>query len=252
MDFVESIQSEGNQLRARPDGRRGDPAGVDHVEVDAENPDKGLDALDIPIPRLTRRFHRDFKSLDAFDPAALGNPRLPIKPFTEEETREIVFKMILDVETHSDVAFFARQFLKELRLVGGYDVLYGKVKIFVRRRDVRGPVRAGDGGVRSRSRPQEGLFRQRPRIAENRSRESTGTAMTEEIENAFGMKCPQCGASDAIDVCADVWVRLCSDGTDVTAAENGDTEWTDHSGAKCCACGFGGHVSDFSKARSQA
>jgi type III restriction enzyme len=69
-----------------------------------------------------------------------------MKPFTEEETREIVFKMMLDAETHhviqldgsgpadyrSVVAFFARQLLKELRLVGGYDVLYGKVKTFMR------------------------------------------------------------------------------------------------------------------------
>jgi hypothetical protein len=75
--------------------------------------------------------------------------------------------------------------------------------------------------------------------------------MTAETGNDFGMKCPKCGASDEIDVCADVWVRLCPDGADVTAAENGDTEWTDHSGAKCCACGFGGNVSDFSKAGGQ-
>ncbi|MEK7755867.1 MAG: hypothetical protein AAB385_01495, partial [Planctomycetota bacterium] len=32
----------------------------------------------------------------------------------------------------SVVAFFARQLLKELRLVGGYDVLYPKVKTFLR------------------------------------------------------------------------------------------------------------------------
>ncbi|MGD0973458.1 MAG: hypothetical protein ABR866_05180 [Candidatus Korobacteraceae bacterium] len=69
---------------------------------------------------------------------------------------------------------------------------------------------------------------------------------TEELDNTFGLRCPQCGASDQIDICADVWVRLCPDGADATAAENGDTEWTDHSGAKCCACGFGGNVSDFS------
>ena len=30
------------------------------------------------------------------------------------------------------MAFFARQLLKDLRLVGGYDVLYGKVKTFMR------------------------------------------------------------------------------------------------------------------------
>ena len=32
----------------------------------------------------------------------------------------------------SVVAFFARQLLKDLRLVGGYDILYGKVKAFMR------------------------------------------------------------------------------------------------------------------------
>jgi type III restriction enzyme len=32
----------------------------------------------------------------------------------------------------SVVAFFARQLLKDLRLVGGYDVLYPKVKAFMR------------------------------------------------------------------------------------------------------------------------
>ena len=37
--------------------------------------------------------------------------------------------------------------------------------------------------------------------------------MTDDLDNDFGMKCPKCGASDEIDVCADVWVRLCPDGT---------------------------------------
>ena len=117
-------------------------------EVDSANSAKDLDALDIPIPRLSRRYHRDFKDLDALDPAAFGNPRLPVKPFSLEETREIVFKTMLDDEIHhtvvldgsgpadyrSVVAFFARQLLKDLRLVGGYDVLYGKVKSFMRER----------------------------------------------------------------------------------------------------------------------
>src|SRR5262249_6149413 len=110
------------------------------------NPDKDIDALDIPIPRLTRRYQRDYKDLDALDPSVLGNKRLSLKAFTPEETREIVFKTMLDAEVHhtiqldgagpadyrSVVAFFSRQLLKELRLVGGYDVLYGKVKTFMR------------------------------------------------------------------------------------------------------------------------
>ena len=146
MEFVESIQTEGVSFERVPMGGGSTRQDSLIVEVDGENPDKNLDDLDIPIPKLTRRFQRDFKDLDALDPAALGNKRLPLKPFTPEETREIVFKMMLDSEIHhtihldgsgpadyrSVVAFFARQLLKDLRLVGGYDVLYGKVKTFMR------------------------------------------------------------------------------------------------------------------------
>src|SRR4030067_488978 len=60
-------------------------------------------------------------------------------------TREIGFKTMLDAEVHhtiqldgagpadyrSVVGFFARQLLKELRLVGGYDILYPKAKAFM-------------------------------------------------------------------------------------------------------------------------
>lgn len=146
MEFVESIQSEGVPLERVPMG-----AGVERhdslvIEVDTTDPDKQLDALDIPLPRLTRRFQREFKHLDALDPAAFGNPRLPLKPFTPEETREIIFKTMLDAQVHhtitldgagvgdyrSVVAFFARQLLKDLRLVGGYEVLYPKVRDFMR------------------------------------------------------------------------------------------------------------------------
>jgi type III restriction enzyme len=146
MEFVESIQTEGVSFEHVPMGGGLTRQDSLIVEVDRENPDKNLDDLDIPLPKLTRRFQRDFKDLDTLDPAALGNKRLPLKPFTAEETREIVFKTMLDSEIHhtiqldgsgpadyrSVVAFFARQLLKDLRLVGGYDVLYGKVKTFVR------------------------------------------------------------------------------------------------------------------------
>ena len=146
MDFVESIQSEGVSFERVPMGSGTTRKDSIIVEVDIDSAEKDLDALDIALPRLSRRFQRDFKDLDTLDPSALGNPRLPIKPFTPEETREIVFKTMLDAEIHhtitldgsgpadyrSVVAFFARQLLKDLRLVGGYDVLYGKVKAFMR------------------------------------------------------------------------------------------------------------------------
>ncbi len=146
MEFVESIQSEGVTFERVAMGGGAHRQESLIVEVDAENEDKDLDELDIPLPRLTRRYQREFKDLAALDPATFGNRKLPLKPFTPEETREIVFKTMLDAEVHhtiqldgtgpadyrSVVAFFARQLLKDLRLVGGYDVLYGKVKSFMR------------------------------------------------------------------------------------------------------------------------
>ena len=146
MEFVESIQSEGVTFERVPMGGGADRKDSLVVEVDTQDSDKDLDALDIQLPRLTRRFNREYKDLDGLDPAGFGNPRLPLKPFTPEETREIVFKTMLEGEVHhtiqlngagpadyrSVIGFFARQLLKELRLVGGYDVLYGKVKAFLR------------------------------------------------------------------------------------------------------------------------
>ena len=146
MDFVESIQSEGVTFEHVPMGGGTQRHESLIVEVDSENEDKDLDALDIPLPKLTRRFQREFKNLEALDPVTFGNQLLPLKPFTPEETREIVFKTMLDAAVHhtiqldgsgpadyrSVVAFFARQLLKDLRLVGGYEVLYPKVRDFMR------------------------------------------------------------------------------------------------------------------------
>lgn len=146
MDFVESIQSEGVTLEQVPMGAGTTRQDSLIVEVDRENTGKDIDALDIPLPRLSRRYQREFKDLHSLDPAALGNRRLPLKPYPPEETREIVFKTMLDGNDHhtirldgtgpadfrSVVGFFARQLLQDLRLVGGYDILYGKVKAFVR------------------------------------------------------------------------------------------------------------------------
>ncbi len=146
MDFVESIQSEGVTFERVPMGGGSGRQDSLVVEVETQNPDKNIEALDIAIPKLSRRFQREFKDLDALDPAAFANAKLPLKPFTPEETRVIVFKTMLNEELHhvirldgagpadyrSVIGFFARQLLRELRLVGGYDVLYGKVKTFLK------------------------------------------------------------------------------------------------------------------------
>ena len=146
MEFVESIQSEGVTFEHVPMGPGAGRKDSLVVEVDTADSEKNIDELDIEIPKMARRFSREFKDFETLDPAQLGNPKLPVKPFTPEETREIVFKTMLDGEidhvTHLDgsgpadyrsvVGFFARQLLKEMKLVGGYDVMYGKVKAFLR------------------------------------------------------------------------------------------------------------------------
>ena len=148
MEFVESIQSEGVTFDRVPMGGAAGRQRQDSVivEVETESTEKDIDALDICVPRLTRRYNREFKDLSELEPEHFGNAKLPVKPFSPEETREIVFKKMLDSEVdhtlvldgsgpgdyRSVVAFFTRQLLKDLHLVGGYDQLYPKVKTFMR------------------------------------------------------------------------------------------------------------------------
>ena len=145
MDFVESIQSEGVELERKPMGAGTDAKAPIVIEVDNENQRKDVEKLDIEIPVLTPRIYREYKRLEDLDPSAFGNERITYKAFSEEEKREIVFRdittgeinhtTILDsLSTHdyrSVIGYFAQTIMKDLRLVSGYDVLYGKVKEFV-------------------------------------------------------------------------------------------------------------------------
>ena len=145
MDFVESIQAEGVVLERKAMGEGTQPKTPLVVEIDKENEKKDIAALDIEIPVLTPRVYREYKSLSDLDVGALGHQRVAYLQFTEEEQREIVFKDITTGEvTHttfldtagiadyrSVIGYFARTIMKDLRLVSGYDVLYGKVKAFV-------------------------------------------------------------------------------------------------------------------------
>jgi hypothetical protein len=75
--------------------------------------------------------------------------------------------------------------------------------------------------------------------------------MTDQIHNDFGMSCPKCKASSQIDVCANIWVRLCRDGTDPYEAANQDHEWTDTSAAYCENCDHCGTVASFTKPKGK-
>jgi type III restriction enzyme len=116
------------------------------VEVDSENKQKDLDALDIEIPVMTPRTYREYKNLDLVDAANIEHSQQLYLQFSDEEKREIVFKdittgeiahtTVLDVADVADfssvIGYFAQTIMKDLRLVSGYDVLYPKVKAFVR------------------------------------------------------------------------------------------------------------------------
>ena len=145
MEFVESIKSEGVELERKPMGEGTKPKAPIVIEVDKTNVNKDIDALDIEIPILTRRIYREYTNLTDLDVTQLDFSPATYQEFGEAEIREIVFKDMTTGEvTHttvmdssgvadyrSVVGYFAETICKDLRLVSGYDVLYGKVKDFV-------------------------------------------------------------------------------------------------------------------------
>ena len=154
MDFVESIQAEGVVLEHKPMGEGTGAKTPLVVEIDKENDKKDIGALDIEIPVLTPRAYREYKNLGELNASALGHHRVAYQYFSEEEQREIVFKdittgemahtTILDTAGIADyrsvIGYFAQTLMKDLRLVSGYDVLYGKVKAFVQEQLFDRPV----------------------------------------------------------------------------------------------------------------
>jgi len=145
MDFVESIKNEGVELEKKKMGEGTEPKAPLVVEVDKENAKKDVEKLDIQIPVLTPRIYREYKNISELNTANFKHKKLKIKEFSEKEKKEIVFRDITSGEiTHtteldsdfvpnyqSVVGYFAQIIRKELRLVGGHDILYEKVKEFV-------------------------------------------------------------------------------------------------------------------------
>ena len=147
MDFVESIQREGVEFERKAMGEGTKPKTPLIVEIDNENTNKDLDRLDIRVPVLTPRIFRNYKNLEDLNPCAFGNKKVEYRQFSEEEKREIVFKdvttgevthtTILDsgavVDYRSVIGYFTQIIMRDLHLVSGYDVLYGKVKEFIQK-----------------------------------------------------------------------------------------------------------------------
>jgi type III restriction enzyme len=150
LDFVESIKSEGVDLERKKMDLDTVPISPIVVEVDKENMKKDIEKLDIEIPVLTPRIRREYKNLSGLDLETFDHVKVKLRQFSNREQREIVFKNVVSTEggeseTHhttilesdavidssSVVGYFTQHIMKELRLVGGYDVLYGKVKNFI-------------------------------------------------------------------------------------------------------------------------
>ncbi len=144
IEFVESIKTEGVEFGYRPMGETGKSRNPIIVEIDSDNEKKDLDRLDIPIPVLSPRIHRDYKNLEDIQVDAMHIAPVPLKQFSKNELKEIVFTDIDGEFSHkieftdtlpdyrNVVGFFTQAILKESRLVSGFNILYPKVEQFIR------------------------------------------------------------------------------------------------------------------------
>lgn len=145
MAFVEQIKSEGVELEYKKMGKGTEPTAPPVISIDEDDKTKDLEKLDIEIPLLTPRIAREYKNLSELDLKKFEFKPVALNVFTEEEQKEIIFSDILTDEEHHKtsvgqvstdasgaVGFFAGHIKTDLRLVSGYDILYGKVKEFIR------------------------------------------------------------------------------------------------------------------------
>ena len=115
------------------------------IEIDRENMRKDIEKLDIHIPQLTPRIYREYDKMFALDVTRFKHKKLNIIELSEQKKRNIVFRDLASEHAthtteldkfvpdyHSVLGFFAHAIKDELRLVGGYDILYEKVKEFVK------------------------------------------------------------------------------------------------------------------------
>ena len=144
LEFVESLKTEGVEFQYSPMGKGTKGKSPIIVEVDKENKDKDLDALDIPIPQMSARIYREFKNLELIKVTEFKNKKVTLKKFNDEELMEIVFNDIDGNFAHKTVlkdtipdyrnviGFFTSAILKDSRLVSGFNILYPKVEGFIK------------------------------------------------------------------------------------------------------------------------
>lgn len=144
LEFVESLKTEGVEFQYSPMGKGTKGKSPIIVEVDRENKNKDLDKLDIPLPQMSPRIYREFKNLELIDVSKFNNEKVPLKKFSDDELKEIIFNDIEGDFSHKTVfkdnipdyrnviGFFTATILKDSRLVSGFDILYPKVESFIK------------------------------------------------------------------------------------------------------------------------
>ena len=147
MSFIQAITREGVELEKEAMGERTKPKAPLVVEIDKEDKEKDIESLDIEIPVLTPRIYREYKNLSNLDVSKFRHKKIDLKEFSESEKKEIAFKDIVTGEiTHlteldtdfvpnyqSVLTYFTQNIMRDLRLTSGQDILYGKVKVFVKK-----------------------------------------------------------------------------------------------------------------------
>lgn len=144
LEFVESLKTEGVEFQYSPMGKGAKGLSPVIIEVDKDNPDKDLDALDIPLPQMSPRIFREYKNLELIDVSTFNNDKAPFKKFNDDELKEIVFNDIDGNLSHKTIfkntipdyrnviGFFTSVILKESRLFSGFNILYPKVESFIK------------------------------------------------------------------------------------------------------------------------
>lgn len=162
LDFVESIKVEGVELERVPMGSDNPPKQPVIVEVDDRDPQKDIEQLDIELPVLSPRIQREYKNLGQIDVSAMPAGDFELQEFTPAEQREIAFRDVVDGEEilwttdlgadvipspQALISYLTNTLIRQLRLVGGQDVLYGKLKEYIRQRLFRTEVELDDLNV---------------------------------------------------------------------------------------------------------
>ena len=148
IEYVKGISEEGVELVERPTGGSNPESGPILIEVDSENPNKDLDDLEIEFPELSKRYGRDFLSLDKLEPVNFDFKPLNLKIYTKEEKeKKIIFRETLDnkviktinfnnfnhINSNTLLRFFTISIARELRIsnVGIDHFLYENLKDFI-------------------------------------------------------------------------------------------------------------------------